>query len=146
MGSLNQMAWFVNHYHCETMITSGTETWSCKAKCALIHWELNKLDAILNTIFWNALFWKNTIVMILGDHNHWFCKCIGTGLTATHCLNQWWTSTLTDACVTSCQCIKWAYLQLLCEILPPLNVPPYHVSTVWSGCNIAMPNVQEMTW
>ena len=78
----------------------------------LTHFPLDKMAAILQTIFSDAFLWMKSFVFWLKVHRslflrvqltisqHWFSYSLGAESATSHYLNQWWPDSLTHVCGT----------------------------------------------
>ena len=75
-------------------------------------WGRDKINAIVQTTFSNAISWMKMFESRLKFHwslflkvqlkrfQHWFRKWLGAEQATSHYLNQWWLSSMTHICVT----------------------------------------------
>ena len=90
----------------------------CSDTFALTHWGRDKIDAILQTTFSNAISWMKMFEFQLKFHwslfstvkltifQHWFRQWLAAEQATSHYLNQWWPSSTTHICVTRPQWVK----------------------------------------
>ena len=95
------------------------------------HGGRDKIDAILQTTFSNAISWMKMFEFRLKFHwslflkvqltifQHWFRLWLDAEQATSHYLNQWWPSSTTHICVTRPQWVNslWSitYVRLSCH-------------------------------
>ena len=96
---------------------------------ALTHWGRDKIDAILQTTFSNAISWMKIFEFRLKFHwslflkvqltifQHWFRQWLGAEQATSHYLNQWWPSSTTHICVTQPQWVNILRFKQMANIL-----------------------------
>ena len=89
-----------------------------KILALLTHWGQDKMAAISQTTFSNALSWMKMLEFRLRFHwslfagaqltifQHWFRQWLGADQGTSHYLNQWWPTLVTHICVSRPQWVK----------------------------------------
>ena len=126
----------------------------------LTHLPLDKMAAILQTIFSNAFSWMKSFVFWLTFHlslflrvqlvitQHWFRYWLGTYSAPSHYLNQCWHYSLTHTCGTRGRWVK-SYMDTFYPlILVDLWIHLITQTPVSGSCCLPLGALQSMwaTW